>query len=468
MNTNRLISFFCRHVAVSRRYLVGPALAIWLPASADAAAVVNPVLAPNPNRIPMGDIGALEGGAIVARTSDAAATYYNPAGLVRAQQPSISGNASLYEVTNTTYSSASGDSKSSTFNVVPSYVGAVGRFSEAKGLPSIAWGFAITNPVAWKSVVETTIDDPANDYYLSNHGQAEINTLAPTFGLGFAINDDLSVGASIQGLYTTQSTTIAEQSRQPAFGTWSNFASVNERTIIQARFALAASWRATDRIAIGAQLRSPTLLIHGSRDARLDELTVTNAGTPAALITNSSGRLEGGDADLKRPFEAALGVSYSGDRWSLEADINVRTAISTYKTNHDGVLIRTTEIDAVGNITEDEYVFPGGETTERAVINGAIGGSYRLNAAFALHTGFFTDRSSVDNSSSIYQKINLYGFTIGVSYTGEHSSVSLGGAYSWSNKANAGDAFDPYSGTGQPTSVQVSILGAALGAKYFF
>ena len=457
-----------RQMIISTRcYFVVPFLAALLPATTWSAVVVNPVLAPNPNRIPMGDIGALEGGAIVARTSDAAATYYNPAGLVRALQPSISGNASLYEVTNTTYSSASGDTKSSTFDVVPSYVGAVGWFSEEKGHPGIAWGLAITNPVAWKSVVETTIDDPANDYYISNHGQAEINTLAPTFGLGWAVNRDISLGASIQGLYTTQSTTVAEQERQPGIGYWRNYATVNQRTIIQARFALGASWRATDRIVIGAQVRSPTVLIHGSRDARLDELTVTDAGTPSALTTNSSGRLAGGDADLKRPTEAALGISYSDSSWSVEIDINARAAISTYKTSNAGVPIHTSTIDATGNVTNDVSDYPGGETSDSAVINGAIGGSYVLNSFFSLHAGFFSDRSSVKDSS-IYQKINLYCLTFGISYTGEHSSVSFGGAYTWSDKSDAGDAFDPYSGTNQPTSVRVRILGAALGAKYFF
>src|SRR5689334_13519722 len=55
------------------------------------------VLLPNYSGVPIGEIGGLEVGAFLARANDSSAVYYNPAGLTRAEQTSVSGTAGVFQ-----------------------------------------------------------------------------------------------------------------------------------------------------------------------------------------------------------------------------------------------------------------------------------------------------------------------------------------------------------------------------------
>ena len=54
------------------------------------------IVLPNYNTNPIGERAGLQGGAFLVRVNDVSATWYNPAGLVKAQRNSISGNASAF------------------------------------------------------------------------------------------------------------------------------------------------------------------------------------------------------------------------------------------------------------------------------------------------------------------------------------------------------------------------------------
>ena len=143
-----------------------PALA-W----ADAATILNP------GRIPIGDLGALEGGAMIARSNDGAATWYNPAGLVRADRPSISSNASLYELNRITVGSGKDAETANTFNIVPNYLGSVGFIVDEPGRARTAWGFAVTVPTNWKSiaVAEQSVGAPGTGLNYSRFSSASVS-----------------------------------------------------------------------------------------------------------------------------------------------------------------------------------------------------------------------------------------------------------------------------------------------------
>src|SRR5262245_8988919 len=77
-------------------FAVRPALA------QDIDPLVTPppnVVLPNPNGVPVGPFGGLEGGAYVARVDDPSAAWFNPAGLSRAKTAQITGSAGLYQFT---------------------------------------------------------------------------------------------------------------------------------------------------------------------------------------------------------------------------------------------------------------------------------------------------------------------------------------------------------------------------------
>src|SRR5262249_56754561 len=82
------------------------------------------LVVPNYDNVLVGKDEALEGGAYIARVSDSAANFYNPAGLVQSLGASINASSAGYVYTELT-SKLSGASISSTkLDNLPSYIGA--------------------------------------------------------------------------------------------------------------------------------------------------------------------------------------------------------------------------------------------------------------------------------------------------------------------------------------------------------
>src|SRR5688572_28206990 len=84
-------------------YVVG--LCASLGATCGAAAQLPPVVVPpnavlpNYERIPLAGRESIEAGAFVARTNDAAANWYNPAGLAQHKESAVNASATAYEWT---------------------------------------------------------------------------------------------------------------------------------------------------------------------------------------------------------------------------------------------------------------------------------------------------------------------------------------------------------------------------------
>ena len=98
----------------------------------------------NYERVPIGDFGAIEGGSIIARTRGAEAVWYNPAGLVSAQDDTVSANTSIFEVDTLTTDTDQETSEDTNVDQIPSYVGTnlIFRPDESSSLPTMAIGLA--------------------------------------------------------------------------------------------------------------------------------------------------------------------------------------------------------------------------------------------------------------------------------------------------------------------------------------
>jgi hypothetical protein len=84
-------SSLCHVVTVVAACLALP-VPVWAQSSAETLPTVAlppaNVLLPNCGAVPLGEIGGLEVGAFLARANDSSSTYYNPAGLTRAEKTS--------------------------------------------------------------------------------------------------------------------------------------------------------------------------------------------------------------------------------------------------------------------------------------------------------------------------------------------------------------------------------------------
>ncbi|HUL49619.1 MAG TPA: hypothetical protein VLT79_06370, partial [Gemmatimonadales bacterium] len=89
MDTGRLLRF-------TVRCLVAAAL---VPAVVAAQTIAAPptLIITNYDRIPIGQREGIEGGAYVARTDDASAAWFNPAGLAKSEKSALNASATAYE-----------------------------------------------------------------------------------------------------------------------------------------------------------------------------------------------------------------------------------------------------------------------------------------------------------------------------------------------------------------------------------
>ena len=134
-------------------YVIG--LCASLGATGGAAAQLPPVavppntILPNYERMPLGQRESIEAGAFVARTNDAGANWYNPAGLAQHKESSVNASATAYEWTRLILDGPSISTDRGTFKAVGTFFGVL---LGDPPLPSERWrvGVSLTRPLAWR------------------------------------------------------------------------------------------------------------------------------------------------------------------------------------------------------------------------------------------------------------------------------------------------------------------------------
>ena len=102
------------------------------------------------------------------------------------------------------------------------------------------------------------------------------------------------------------------------------------------------------------------------------------------------------------------------------------------------------------------------------MVNVAVGGNFKWNDMLRLHGGFYTDSSPVgDAAASFFRKVDMMGFTGGVSLQGGGLSGTLGLGYTFGDSEES-RLTDPETGTAVPTRLQVRSLRAAYAISFTF
>ena len=435
-------------------------------ALADATTILNP------GRIPIGDLGSLEGGAQIARANDGAATWYNPAGLVRAERPSISSNASLYELNRITVGSGKDAATSNTFNIVPNYLGSVGFIVDEPGRARTAWGFSVTVPINWKSVAidEQSIGDANTGLTYSRYSSAaEVRTLVPSIAVAHdlgAFVEGLSVGAGVGMLYTSeyQQWTLFERDDETSFLRQAAF--VQNSMALQAQFSVGAAWRPTEGLDLGLSVKMPSLDLYDHTDIDSGDVIYEN-GVPEGE--------HGSEKELgykvKRPTEFGLGVAYSRPRFAVELAGTLRLGVDPYS-RYGGRLDTDNPILGGDTVENKAHTHTFDRWEEQPVVNVRLGGNVAVTDTLRIHAGGFTDRTPLkksiyDDYAGYYQKVDLYGVTTGISYSDKSSLLGLGVSYTFSGDMTA----ETYDLKTQDTITQASsvgIIGFILSGRHYF
>lgn len=390
-------------------------------AAAAAAQTLSPpaspsivsVILPNYNSLPIGETAGLEGGAFVARASDPSSGYYNPAGLVRAEQSALSGSAGVFQ-----FASISPDTFTnveSSFQQIPAMFAFVRN--DLLGRPNLAGGLSLTRVNAWSQEAEAeridNLGGSANRFRFST--DANFDAWLTSLGLAYAPGTSRGTfGGSMDFQYTSAARRqlVTDQNVGPTGLSAFAYTSDGSVSALHLRASLGTQVNLTPAVRVGVVMRTPGLTILNSSSASLESLAESGATTTSTSFFEPSG-----DTEFRLPWEFKGGVAWIGRRAQFEVDLQAYTGTGDYSLTASSTRVVTVGDDGTGSPTATTRPYVGPQVHGRGVVNVAIGGHYGLSegGVWTLHGGYATDRSPVGDNDTAFTRVNQHRMTVGVS-----------------------------------------------------
>jgi hypothetical protein len=382
----------------------------------------------------IGSVEALEAGAYLARTDDATASFYNPAGLAAAAKTSVSASANGFFWTQLTSHALGQATSSSQFASTP------GHFAAVLGPPFIKTdrlrlGFSITKAVSWTPVGtdQASLASPGTIPSLTYSSHVDFSTVVPALSLGWRLSPTVRLGFSTGVAYTSYSDQETLSGDLATSGAPSRFLSTLRASGSAYHLAVSAGaqWDVTSQLKVGALVRAPGLRLLSS-----SLFTYESAVERPGAATVAHFRDDGGAFRYTLPLELSAGVAYRLGPAQAEIDVRYHRSAGQYTmySSTRPLIVQTQNAD--GTTTASTEPFPAIKYSSRQVVNVASGANYQLGRWVTFHGGFFVSFSPIgDPADSPFQKADLYGGTLGVAVTGEHWSYSAGFAYQYGRSA---------------------------------
>lgn len=420
------------------------------------------LLLPNDRSLPMGEIGSIEASAIVARTSGTAASWYNPAGLAGQNRNEVMAAASIYDYSLTRVESAYGQDERRTLSVLPGSAG----FSES--LP--AWiggdgewgvGLMVATPVYWRTSVaqQETARTATGSISVSNTYDATYEVYLPTLAIGRKFGEHTWGFSGSAYVHQLSVSTASTYSRLPVGDIGTSSTQLHGRSVLL-RAGIGWQWK-NPRWALGATASLPGIRVYREGD-RTDNQVVSSLSNNG--LYTAQGSTNSYPLDLEAPAQASVGVARTAPDWSLEVDVSITSGESA----HD--VFPAYQLDTV---TVEKGVTTTGTSTiaalasdRRTVVNGAVGGAYRIHEAWWAHAGILSDRSPI-NTSQLFSKVDLFTITAGLSVESEHAITTAGLATTWNTNGST-TAVDLPSGQQATGDLTIRSWRVLLGTAYRF
>jgi hypothetical protein len=422
-----------------------------LRAQAATFAIPPNSIPPNYDRVSIGQREALEGGAYVARTDDALANWYNPAGLAASEKTALNASSNAYELTTTTLNGIGEKSSGTRFSPVGGFFGIVVGAPIMKS-PRFRFGFGYAKPVAWSpSTLDGAFNLPAGGGTEAFGYTSTVNfgTTIPSLNAAYRVSPTVRVGVGVGYGITqlTQNQSVTDRLVFPT-GVTTGIRTVSADGSVRHLLVTAgAQWDLTPAITLGALVTAPGLRIGGSTELKYTQTVFQAAGPESDLaFRDPEAKL-----DYKLPLKATAGATYRYSRGQVEVDVRYYRGADAYDLlSSDSTAVRITT-DAAGVPTIDNPAFTPVTHKAGSVVSVAVGANYSLSRAVRLHAGFFTDPSPVDEpEQSNFRAVDLVGASGGVSLGAGRLTASLGVSSSWGTTSER--AIGPSLGGIQATS----------------
>lgn len=358
----------------------------------------------------VGERAAGMGGAVVATADGMDACFYNPAGLGDEQRDSISVNGTLYGIRNFEAKDAAfpgDDLDVSSFVTIPTGLSAVKKLKNG----TVA-AFSVFVP-SQSSAREIKAFPDRQHYYSYSQDEQRLQ-LGPS--IGHVVNERISIGASVFGVYQT-----ASEFENMYWGDYSYAYTENYKySVMGVIGVLGAQIRIAKEWAVGITLTTPSATLAGTGRIQLSEVQGDAAMTGADAIY-----YEDLDADNGLPAEVRAGIGWQRPGVG-SAGVDVTHHLARGFNWMDG-----TQDGEPVVIRQDR----------QAVTDVQMGGEIILRKRYPLRAGFFTSFSSAsdldpEDTSSLSQ-VDLYGVTASIGAIGESVVLNFGLSYVW----GAGDGY---------------------------
>ncbi len=366
-----------------------------------------------------GDTAAMTAGAGIASYRDSSALFHNPAGLGGLTLTKMDLTGTVYQTRLRPidpFITVDGVTEDRANAIIP-FVGVPASLVLVRNLDdrfTYGVGVFIIDSIDSHFREEVTYDTPGNRH--NDGGTFDEVTIINYFAAsaGYQISPRLRVGAT--GFLTYEASRTERllyvraentaDAEDVAFGT--QITKLTTATI-GLRLSLGAQWDATERISVGAVLRSPNWVFSRTGDFQVVDALNERAAAEAAN-TNIDGPVNNSaliDIDWSglaaiEPGDLGIGVTYRGDRWWLGGEVTVSMSVDEKLFN--GELINGRPVDQ----------FRGNNAT----INASVGGVLQLSETLDVGLGAFTDLSPEKDVARFPDAdLDYVGFTGGVRLT---------------------------------------------------
>lgn len=408
--------------------LVLASLAVASPSAAQISTEGPPksIIIPNYDMVRLGQLEAIESGAVIAQVTGPLANVYNPAGLASAPKTAVNASSTGYQFTRLGLSGF-GDREvtSSRFANLGGFLGVVLADPVVKST-RLRLGFSIYSPVSWEpgtlSGAETALID-AQEREVEYRTQVRLRVQIPSLGAGYAVSPKFRVGASFQvpivDLLQQQSVTSIAFDPNEAALVSRDFA--GDGSSWNVRGVLGVQWDVLPSLSLGLNLATPTARLWGSSFYQDNVTTAFGTGFGTLAFRDPNAHLE-----YKLPLTLSGGVALKLGKVRIEADVRWYNKINQWNLYTSDSLGIAVQQDGTAPVESETVALTPVTLSYRSIVNFAIGGRIPLSSKLQFHAGFNSDQSPLPGTDEIFRKINLIGATAGLSLTGARLSGSLG------------------------------------------
>jgi hypothetical protein len=299
-------------------------------------------------------------------------------------------------------------------------------------------------------------------------------------GVGYRVNDYLSVGGTLFISYRAQSYQMTDYIRVVYLDSTNLFGSFNDDRTLKYKtfsglFKFGAAYQ-TGNWKFGLTVTTPSIQVYGSGDIQREISLIALADTLEGAGVVIMGRKSGIHATYKRPLSVGLGVEYNSAKTRIALSCEYFTRIKIYHLfePQSDPFVYPPSADTGATHAELES-FLHVEDASHPVCNIGIGFSQDLGSKFTLMLGARTDFSSYSNpgEGDIYlhnsSSWDLYHFSAGLSYHQKRNTITAGFTYSVSPAKSIDQlgVWSPVNYTTNPVLYAQS-FALVIGYTYYF